>query len=1194
MYRLKDFVEIDRRFQSSVNLQLDIDNESKVDSYIPTRSSLAILKRYLMSVEGQEDGRATVLIGPYGKGKSHLLLVLLQILAHSDKKQIKKLIGKVGKVDTEAAVLIEHFRKGKKRFLPVIISSATMNLGDAFLMGLTEALQRAGLYDVVPDSYYSEAVRVIRGWEKDYPVTYGEFAEKVLESTGHPVEQFVKSLNGMREDALSLFREIYPTVTAGSVFSPMVNMEIWKVYEEVNQKLCRQYGYTGMFLVFDEFSKYIEGHEPETFSRDMKILQDICELAAASDQEQFHIVFVAHKSIREYGNQLSKTVQNAFAGVEGRLKEILFIVSAKNNFELVMDAIHKTSEEYKTVMQEDTEWREILERSYEIPCLHALFEKPEYELIVRDGCFPLLPMAVYILLGISEKVAQNERSVFTFLADQDRNSLRRYIENSKEQAHGIGAAIIYDYFQRLFRENTALLHIHAEWLKAEYALTRTQDEAEATILKTMALLRMMNNEEELPVNSQTIWLSSGLEQNVVTEKMHHLQEMQIILWRSRSATYSFKNNVGVDLEKEIQHVINKQSGSLNICNVLQSVAELDYVFPKQYNQCFAMTRYFHYEYMTAEQFFKLRQAEYLFETKMSDGKVIAIVDAAVDMDMVGRHLQELADARVMVIVPREELEQENNLRRLLAVRQLKADAEFVEANVVLEQELVIYEEDLIFEINAVLEKAFLPENGRCIVFYGKERLEEWNFTGGFNRKLSNICNEYYRNAPKVNNEQINRMVISGQTKRARNQIIEDILSGADTGKYAKGTSPEATIFRAAMLHTGILDTEVPIEAGCRYVLDVIEAFIHRCAGERHSFQELYQELLGKGCGARKGIIPIYLAYQIARLEDTPVVALREREVEISAEILNNIDEKPETYYLFVEKETVQKEQYLEALSDGFVKRRSVEKKTGRRWRLSEIVSAMQKWYRGLPQIALSFQKCPEDMEEGQFGVVLGLRNILRNIDQNPRELLFEKIPQMVEGERNYLNYAKAVLDAKYYLDGYLLRMQQQAIAVTKRVFGASEEQSLFGVLKAWYEEQSDTAKSCLSSNQMTNLMGYLQRMDTYDEVEVIRKITHAVLDIYIEDWDDCSLEEYVKQLRLLKNQAETIESGKERVEGQNTIRFTGSDGRIIQKFYQADPNDNVSYFLQNAVEEAMEEFGDTLEVNQKVAVLVKMIEKLTK
>ena len=62
-----------------------------------------------------------------------------------------------------------------------------------------------------------------------------------------------------------------------------------------------KYGYAGIYIIFDEFSKYIEGHETKrNFAKDEKILQDMCELADSRKEEQMYLTFVAHKSIHEY------------------------------------------------------------------------------------------------------------------------------------------------------------------------------------------------------------------------------------------------------------------------------------------------------------------------------------------------------------------------------------------------------------------------------------------------------------------------------------------------------------------------------------------------------------------------------------------------------------------------------------------------------------------------------------------------------------------------------------------------------------------------------------------------------------------------------------------------------------------------------------------------------------------------------
>ena len=75
---LKDIISIASGFQSSVNLEYDLNKIEKIEGYIPTEQSVSILGRFLHSYYYNSDpqGRAVVLIGPYGRGKSHLLLVL--------------------------------------------------------------------------------------------------------------------------------------------------------------------------------------------------------------------------------------------------------------------------------------------------------------------------------------------------------------------------------------------------------------------------------------------------------------------------------------------------------------------------------------------------------------------------------------------------------------------------------------------------------------------------------------------------------------------------------------------------------------------------------------------------------------------------------------------------------------------------------------------------------------------------------------------------------------------------------------------------------------------------------------------------------------------------------------------------------------------------------------------------------------
>ena len=106
MNKFKDFIEIDKKFQNSINLQLDIDNLSKLNSYVQTHSSILVLDGFLNNVLSDRD-KANILIGPYGKGKSHLLLVLLALLNDGKGDRTKKTINKIEKVSKETAEKIK-------------------------------------------------------------------------------------------------------------------------------------------------------------------------------------------------------------------------------------------------------------------------------------------------------------------------------------------------------------------------------------------------------------------------------------------------------------------------------------------------------------------------------------------------------------------------------------------------------------------------------------------------------------------------------------------------------------------------------------------------------------------------------------------------------------------------------------------------------------------------------------------------------------------------------------------------------------------------------------------------------------------------------------------------------------------------------------------------------------------------------
>ena len=59
-----NYLSINKNFQSSVNLELDLGKESKINEYIPTTDICDVLKRYIKVALGNSKDKATTLIGP--------------------------------------------------------------------------------------------------------------------------------------------------------------------------------------------------------------------------------------------------------------------------------------------------------------------------------------------------------------------------------------------------------------------------------------------------------------------------------------------------------------------------------------------------------------------------------------------------------------------------------------------------------------------------------------------------------------------------------------------------------------------------------------------------------------------------------------------------------------------------------------------------------------------------------------------------------------------------------------------------------------------------------------------------------------------------------------------------------------------------------------------------------------------------
>lgn len=311
--RYTEYLGIRKGFQASINLEFDLNNIDKIESYIPTEQSVKVLGTLLRSYyyQNESENRASVIVGPYGRGKSHLLLVLTALTSLDlDVSGLKKdylrnilenLCAKIESVSPEIGSLSRAVVESNIRTLPVIINSNTTDINQAFLIAISNSLSVAKLEHLLPTTYFDSALIVIDKWKESFPRAYKVFQSE-LKKKKLDADDLCVGLRQFNQDYYALFCSIYPTIAAGTEFNPLMNMDVVKLYTSVAVALKEQTDYCGINIIFDEFSKFLESNLDAGKMLNLKIIQDMAEASSRSGANQIHLTCVTHKDILDYSS----------------------------------------------------------------------------------------------------------------------------------------------------------------------------------------------------------------------------------------------------------------------------------------------------------------------------------------------------------------------------------------------------------------------------------------------------------------------------------------------------------------------------------------------------------------------------------------------------------------------------------------------------------------------------------------------------------------------------------------------------------------------------------------------------------------------------------------------------------------------------------------------------------------------------
>lgn len=1203
---MSNIISVAPGFQYSVNIAYDLNNDDKLKNFIPTKSALNLLTDILISTMPTSTNRSRILIGAYGKGKSHIMLMILSMLLQKDRALFEKTMPKIAE-NKKLNQLVDNYYGSNVKLLPVIITGSNTSLPQAFLLSLQRTLKENELLGIMPDTNYEAAVRVIERWRIDFPETYKRFIKKI----DIPVERFISDLRDYKIETYEMFEQIHPYLTSGSIFNPFLGFDVVDLYEGVVKEL-KEVGYSGIYVVYDEFSKFLEANISEASVSDTKMLQDFAEKCNRSGNEQLHLMLISHKEIANYIDTLPKEKVDGWRGVSDRFTHVHSNNNFTQTYEIIASVIQKEPKRWKAFVNKHNAQFDLIKNRYKKHLIFTNMEDKDTNRILYD-CYPLHPVSTFILPRLSELVAQNERTLFTFLSADGMSTLPAFLAGHDDKAFmTITPDLIYDYFEPLLKKEVYSGNLHKHYILTEKILDKLEDGLlESKIVKTLSLIYILEQFERLKPTRHEIEgiFSIDYATEEIGQTIANLIEREYVVYLKRSNGYlRLKETSGVDILQKIKDTVESQQSSVSVKDTLNKSNFDNYMYPSRYNDEREMTRYFSFNFIDEDELSEDVNWDIKSEKIGGDGIIFAIIPHS--NESIGHIKEQLLISsknynRYIFIVPKHFTKIES------AVREFNAASKLIEQandDKVLFDEYEVVLEDLREVLNAFINSYTHPDKLKATYIYHGE-IKDITRKASLTGLMSDICDVVYAQTPIINNEAINRNDISGRTNTSRTKIVTALLRNElEENLGFTGSGQEVSIMRSTLIRTNILQTEdgytrinlVPDNAYIAGMLKIISEFVIRTKKQREiRLNVLYDELtLPKyHIGLRKGLIPIYLAAVFHEFKREIILSDPSGQVMLTANTMQLINNDPAKYTMSYLDWEPEKEEFVGKLERIFSDHIIEAEKMINSY--DYVISAMKRWYVSLPKYAKEVKHPYGGAAIGQ-GHAAFLKLMKTNVSGH--ELLFKKL-QNAYGYKNLEKIAANVEAARERYDGLVGELKTALINDVKNTFCIVsnkknlERMSLASVIKDWCDTLEEGVFEQLFTNCTDKCLGIFRTV-TNDDSSFIERLAKLATDLRLDDWDESLVDLFKKQLDIYKETAENFHGNKTATKdgvaqlNSYSITFLNGDGESVTKRFDKIEYSTRGEILYNSINAELDSMGQSITEQEKRQILMDVLKKL--
>lgn len=1122
----------------SINIERDYKNNKKINSYIPTEKNIKLLSKLIREILNQKNG-SYILSGAYGSGKSYFLSILLNLLSVENNDEINTFLNRA---DQKFPIKELYSELSNEKKLIVFAKDKFQSYEKAILHGILDAIKKENL-NINLNLESRIILEKIKSWKKNYLDIIYKF-ENILLTKESNLEALEEGLKKNKEKAIAIFKEIYKIIFYGEDFiNYESNFQILDLLQDFEKQIIEKTSYTGVIYIFDEFGRYLESNIDEL---DVKEIQDMAEYC--NFESNSFLFLITHKDIFQYTNKLNRE-DNIFEWekVSGRFQKEHLTYDKVTSLSILSQIIYK-NEAFKEFYNNNIDKF----NAYKSDLLESKLLVENVENTLKEF-YPLNYLTAYILPELSQKIAQNERTMFAFLSSGDSKGL----ENVIGEEFLVGIDKIYDYFEENFKFLNHESLEYKSFFNTKKALNLVKNSEHIKFLKTLGILQIYNRFTELPPTKNILKVALNIELSHLESILKELENQNIINYKRNKKYYKIVEDSDINIHKEIKDYIENKLHEPNLTESLNKYLQLGIYYPVKYNFKKDITRFFNQIYLDCS------NISYLEKLKLNpDGTIVYLTNILknLDYDHIKKRL-ELKDIIVVSNIKNSNIKIDNILKELEAIDCLILLDKNYKNKIVLE-EYSFYKEELIQILKEELNKYFSKNNVK-INYFKNEFLNE---------KLLNVTyiylNEKFKNYIQINYELINKEKISAPMKKVRTNLLDMLITGDKSLKEDKfyiETGAINSVARTVLSKIVLVeDKKISFKNNWKNLSNEI---LNRVKKNEYSLKEFYIDYITSknGYGFRNGVLTFFLGiFLIINKKNILVMNVETKQKEkLGSDLIDRIEKNPELYYLVYVEKNIKEEKYLEDLKNalGIYYIEDLEIEIG-------IIEGMKNYFYSISRLINKTR-----LKNCGF-----LSKLFKSLfqEKNPYEFLFKEL--MLRARVNtYDEVVLLLVTEMKYLEDEKLKVEQ--ILKEKIIESLNKSGEIKESLEKWKNENT-----ILDNGFKIWLKKYVYR----GERLFLLDITSKIKGFNYENWS--SMDDINDFDKRLKDFLTIMDKKEEKKYLSNYVELISNGDKIVLEVMEEYTP--IGKILKTKLEATIKSMGLSIKEEEKKSILLEILRKI--